>query len=107
MRISRDKGVPEPLELKTRTYPGFPTDLQAQMCALLSTAAGERSATEDIFPQRFMHVSELKRMGAKIELDGATAKIRGVDLGGRRSIKKKIGPRRHLQCGARLPHRLQ
>ena len=75
----RANGIPEPLDLKTRPYPGFPTDLQAQTCALLSTAAGESSVTEDIFPQRFMHVSELKRMGAKIELDGATAKIRGVD----------------------------
>jgi UDP-N-acetylglucosamine 1-carboxyvinyltransferase len=75
----RANGIPEPLDLKTRPYPGFPTDLQAQMCALLSTAAGESSVTEDIFPQRVMHVSELKRMGAKIELNGATAKIRGVD----------------------------
>jgi UDP-N-acetylglucosamine 1-carboxyvinyltransferase len=67
------------LHLKTEPYPGFPTDMQAQMCALLSTAAGESSVTENIFPQRFMHVSELKRMGAAIELDGATANIRGVD----------------------------
>jgi UDP-N-acetylglucosamine 1-carboxyvinyltransferase len=66
------------LDLKTQPYPGFPTDMQAQMCALLSTAAGESSVTENIFPQRFMHVSELKRMGAAIELDGATANIRGV-----------------------------
>ena len=49
------------------------------MCALLSTAAGESSVMENIFPQRFMHVSELKRMGAAIELDGAMAKIRGVE----------------------------
>ena len=48
------------------------------MCALLSTAGGQSSVTENIFPQRFMHVSELKRMGATIELDGATARIRGV-----------------------------
>jgi UDP-N-acetylglucosamine 1-carboxyvinyltransferase len=68
-----------PLDLKTQPYPGFPTDMQAQMCALLSTASGESSVTENIFPQRFMHVSELKRMGAAIELDGATANIRGVD----------------------------
>jgi UDP-N-acetylglucosamine 1-carboxyvinyltransferase len=67
------------LDLKTQPYPGFPTDMQAQMCALLSTASGESSVTENIFPQRFMHVSELKRMGAAIELDGATANIRGVD----------------------------
>jgi UDP-N-acetylglucosamine 1-carboxyvinyltransferase len=49
------------------------------MCALLSTVGGQSSVTENIFPQRFMHVSELKRMGAAIELDGATARIRGVD----------------------------
>jgi UDP-N-acetylglucosamine 1-carboxyvinyltransferase len=67
------------LDLKTEPYPGFPTDMQAQICALLSTASGESSITESIFPQRFMHVSELKRMGAAIELDGATANIRGVD----------------------------
>jgi UDP-N-acetylglucosamine 1-carboxyvinyltransferase len=53
--------------------------MQAQMCALLATANGESSVTESIFPQRFMHVSELKRMGAAIELDGATARIRGVE----------------------------
>jgi UDP-N-acetylglucosamine 1-carboxyvinyltransferase len=69
----------KPLSLKTQPYPGFPTDMQAQMCALLATAAGESSVTENIFPQRFMHISELKRMGAAIELDGATARIRGVD----------------------------
>jgi UDP-N-acetylglucosamine 1-carboxyvinyltransferase len=69
----------KPLNLRTQPYPGFPTDMQAQMCALLATAAGDSSVTESIFPQRFMHISELKRMGAAIELDGATAKIRGVD----------------------------
>src|SRR5260221_950661 len=53
--------------------------MQAQMCALLATAKGDSQVTENIFPQRFMHVSELKRMGAAIELDGATANIRGVD----------------------------
>ena len=72
-------GVPKSLDLKTQPYPGFPTDMQAQMCALLATASGESSVTESIFPQRFMHVSELKRMGAAIELDGATARIRGVE----------------------------
>ena len=72
-------GAPKSLDLKTQPYPGFPTDMQAQMCALLATAEGESSVTECIFPQRFMHVSELKRMGAAIELDGATARIRGVE----------------------------
>jgi UDP-N-acetylglucosamine 1-carboxyvinyltransferase len=75
----RANGATKPLDLKTQPYPGFPTDMQAQMCALLSTVAGESSVTENIFPQRFMHISELKRMGATIELDGSTAQIRGVE----------------------------
>lgn len=67
------------LEIVTEPYPGFPTDMQAQMCALLSTNRGTSSVTENIFPQRYMHVAELKRMGAKVRLDGATAVIDGVD----------------------------
>jgi UDP-N-acetylglucosamine 1-carboxyvinyltransferase len=67
------------LELATEPYPGFPTDMQAQMCALLSTTRGTSSVTENIFPQRYMHVAELKRMGAKVHLEGATAMIQGVD----------------------------
>jgi UDP-N-acetylglucosamine 1-carboxyvinyltransferase len=67
------------LELTTEPYPGFPSDMQAQMCALLSTNRGTSSVTENIFPQRYMHVAELKRMGAKVELEGATAVIEGVD----------------------------
>jgi UDP-N-acetylglucosamine 1-carboxyvinyltransferase len=65
--------------LTTRPHPGFPTDMQAQMCALACTVPGLSSAKETIFPQRFMHVPELKRMGANIDLDGDTAKITGVD----------------------------
>ena len=72
-------GVASALELKTEPYPGFPTDMQAQMCALLSTSKGTSSVTENIFPQRYMHVAELKRMGAQVELAGATAVIDGVD----------------------------
>ena len=72
-------GVASALELKTEPYPGFPTDMQAQMCALLSTSKGTSSVTENIFPQRYMHVAELKRMGAQVELEGATAVIDGVD----------------------------
>jgi UDP-N-acetylglucosamine 1-carboxyvinyltransferase len=67
------------LEIVTEPYPGFPTDMQAQMCALLSTSRGTSSVTENIFPQRYMHVAELKRMGANVRLDGATAVIDGVD----------------------------
>jgi len=72
-------GASKPLELTTEPYPGFPTDMQAQMCALLSTTAGTSMITEDIFPQRYMHVAELKRMGARVDLEGPTAVIRGVD----------------------------
>jgi UDP-N-acetylglucosamine 1-carboxyvinyltransferase len=67
------------LELATEPYPGFPTDMQAQMCALLSTTRGTSSVTENVFPKRYMHVAELKRMGAKVQLEGATAVIEGVD----------------------------
>jgi UDP-N-acetylglucosamine 1-carboxyvinyltransferase len=74
----RPNGSLHSLDLRTEPYPGFPTDMQAQMCALLATAKGDSLITENIFPQRFMHVSELKRMGAAIELDGATANIHGV-----------------------------
>jgi UDP-N-acetylglucosamine 1-carboxyvinyltransferase len=63
----------------TRPYPGFPTDMQAQFCALACTLPGQLStARETIFPQRFMHVPELKRMGASIEMEGDTARITGV-----------------------------
>jgi len=72
-------GKRRPLKLDTQPYPGFPTDMQAQMCALLAKTEGISVVTEGIFPQRFMHISELKRMGAQIDLDGSTAIITGVD----------------------------
>ncbi len=71
-------GNPTSLQLTTEPYPGFPTDMQAQMCALLSRGVGISAVTETVFPQRFMHVSELKRMGADIDLEGSTAVIKGV-----------------------------
>jgi UDP-N-acetylglucosamine 1-carboxyvinyltransferase len=72
-------GAAKPVELATEPYPGFPTDMQAQMCALLSTTTGISVITENIFPQRYMHVAELKRMGAHVDLEGPTAVIQGVD----------------------------
>jgi len=72
-------GQSKPVEIATEPYPGFPTDMQAQMCALLSTTGGISVITENIFPQRYMHVAELKRMGAQVDLEGATAVIQGVD----------------------------
>src|SRR6266576_64137 len=65
-------GVVAPLELVTEPYPGFPTDMQAQMCALLSTNKGISVVTENIFPQRNIHIAELKRLSAQIQLEGAT-----------------------------------
>jgi len=76
--VSSNGGV-KALEIVTEPYPGFPTDMQAQMCALLSTTEGISVITENIFPQRYMHVAELKRMGAHVQLEGATAVIQGVE----------------------------
>jgi UDP-N-acetylglucosamine 1-carboxyvinyltransferase len=72
-------GTRKPLELTTNPYPDFPTDMQAQMCALLAKTPGISVITETIFPQRYMHVSEMKRMGADISLNGPTAIIKGVE----------------------------
>jgi len=66
-------------EIETQAYPGFPTDMQAQMCALFTLTPGTSVITEHIFPQRFMHVAELTRMGADITMEGATAVVRGVE----------------------------
>jgi UDP-N-acetylglucosamine 1-carboxyvinyltransferase len=72
-------GQAQPIEIATEPYPGFPTDMQAQLCALLSTTEGISAITENIFPQRYMHVAELKRMGAHVQLEGPTAIIQGVE----------------------------
>jgi len=66
-----------PVDLKTQEHPGFPTDMQAQLMALLATADGTSVITETIFENRFMHVAELRRMGADITVDGHTAVVRG------------------------------
>jgi UDP-N-acetylglucosamine 1-carboxyvinyltransferase len=84
VETSRDKITVGPgegkwrgFDLTTLPYPGFPTDMQAQFCALASVIPDSSSITETIFPQRFMHVAEMKRMGAIMDLHGATARIRG------------------------------
>ena len=69
---------PRPADVITSPFPGFPTDMQAQVMTLLGLADGLSRVTETIFENRFMHVGELARMGARIETDGATAVIRGV-----------------------------
>ncbi|MBU2702986.1 UDP-N-acetylglucosamine 1-carboxyvinyltransferase [Sporomusaceae bacterium BoRhaA] len=67
------------VDIKTLPYPGFPTDLQAPMLSLLTIAKGTSIISETIFENRFKHVDELTRMGAKIKVEGRTAVIRGVD----------------------------
>jgi UDP-N-acetylglucosamine 1-carboxyvinyltransferase len=66
-------------DVKTLPYPGFPTDVQAQIMALLSLSQGSSIITETIFENRFMHVAELKRMGADITIQGNTAVVKGVE----------------------------
>jgi UDP-N-acetylglucosamine 1-carboxyvinyltransferase len=69
---------PRPADVITSPYPGFPTDMQAQVMTLLGLADGLSRITETIFENRFMHAAELNRMGARLEIDGATALVRGV-----------------------------
>ncbi len=73
-RVSKIRSV----DVKTRPYPAFPTDMQAQFMALMALGDGVSLITEQIFENRFMHVLELKRLGAEIELEGRTAVVRGV-----------------------------
>ncbi len=70
---------PKPVNVKTLPYPGFPTDAQQQIMALLSVASGTSIVTETVFEGRFKHVDELKRMGAQITVEGRTAIVEGVD----------------------------
>ncbi len=74
----RAPGRPKPVDLTTQPYPGFPTDMQAQFMALMAVADGTSIISEHIFENRFMHVSELNRMGAKIKFEGARAVVQGV-----------------------------
>lgn len=74
----KGQGRPRAADIRTMPYPGFPTDMQAQMMALLSVADGCSVITETVFENRFMHVEELKRMGANIKIEGRSAVVRGV-----------------------------
>jgi UDP-N-acetylglucosamine 1-carboxyvinyltransferase len=68
------------VDVTTAPFPGFPTDLQAQFMALMTTARGTSRITETIFENRFMHVQELARLGANISLSGQTAHVQGVEF---------------------------
>lgn len=78
LRVSRKNGTLKPIHVETQPHPGFPTDLQAQLMALMTIAEGRSVIRETIFENRFMHVQELARLGANISLNGDTAIIEGV-----------------------------
>ncbi len=78
IRIARNGAGINPVQVTTAPFPGFPTDLQAQLMALMTRAKGSSHITETIFENRFMHVQELARFGARIMLDGETATIEGI-----------------------------
>ena len=79
IRVRRNGAGILPVDVSTAPYPGFPTDLQAQFMALMTKAKGRSRITETIFENRFMHVQELARLGARIHLDGDTAVVEGAE----------------------------
>jgi UDP-N-acetylglucosamine 1-carboxyvinyltransferase len=78
IRVARNGAGINPVTVSTAPFPGFPTDLQAQLMALMTRAKGASRITETIFENRFMHVQELARFGARIQLDGETATVHGI-----------------------------
>ena len=78
LRVARNGGDLRPVAVDTEPFPGFPTDLQAQLIALMCMAQGTSTVRETIFENRFMHVQELARLGARIDLKGDTATVTGV-----------------------------
>ena len=114
IRVQRN-GKIKSVDVKTLPYPGFPTDLQAQMMVLMAIADGVSVITETIFENRFMHAQELDRMGAQIKLEGNRAVVRGVrELSGapvmasdlRASVALVLaglgGQRHHRSCPASI-----
>ena len=79
LRVAWNGGALNPVSVETRPFPGFPTDLQAQLVALMCMANGLSKVRETIFDNRFMHIQELTRLGARIELQGDTAFVTGVN----------------------------
>jgi UDP-N-acetylglucosamine 1-carboxyvinyltransferase len=77
VRVIRDSKL-KPIDIKTMPYPGFPTDMQSQFMALMTMCEGTSVVIETVFENRFMHVDELKRMGADIKIDGKSAIVQGV-----------------------------
>ncbi|NMA48911.1 MAG: UDP-N-acetylglucosamine 1-carboxyvinyltransferase, partial [Tissierellia bacterium] len=85
------------IDIKTLPYPGFPTDMQAQFMALMSTLEGESKVIETVFENRFMHANELKKMGADIEINNRSASLKGV-----KSLKGAQVKASDLRAGAAL-----
>ena len=79
LHVARNGSELAPVEVETQPFPGFPTDLQAQLMAMMARGSGTSTIRETIFENRFMHVQELARLGADISLEGDTARITGVD----------------------------
>ncbi len=80
IRVKRNGAGISPVDITTEPFPGFPTDLQAQFMGLMTRAKGRSNITETIFENRFMHVQELARLGARITLSGQTAHVEGVPV---------------------------
>jgi UDP-N-acetylglucosamine 1-carboxyvinyltransferase len=80
IRVAGPSGRPHPIALTTEPHPGFPTDMQAQIMALLCVARGASRVQETVFENRFMHVLELTRMGARIDVEGNIARVDGVEM---------------------------
>ena len=79
IRVARNGASIRPVTVSTAPFPGFPTDLQAQLMALMASASGSSRITETIFENRFMHVQEMNRLGAGIVVEGNTAFITGTE----------------------------
>ena len=100
--MQRTNGALRGVDVMTEPYPGFPTDLQAQMMALMTRAEGASMITETIFESRFMHVPELSRMGANVTIHHESALVRGVPEAARRrgdgDRPARLGVARHRRA---------
>ena len=100
----RSSEILQPSSIVTEPHPGFPTDMQAQWMALMTMAAGNSQICETIFENRFMHVSELNRMGASIDVQGRRhrAPIRSRWVGCRSAQSSPCGSKRNRRSAARV-----
>ena len=108
LRVQRTNGALRGVDVMTEPYPGFPTDLQAQMMALMTRSEGASMITETVFESRFMHVPELSRMGANVTIHHESALVRGVPEAARRRSDgdrpARLGVARHRGARRRRRH---